>query len=147
MVGLSYTRSRRSFLFSYLFAIFISIVLFYLYTMEIFSGFVIYLLSFPVFYLILEPEYQIMSSRYFLKDESVEGEFGILIKKRIIIPWKLVSRVSMRKDILGRILNYGDIVISTIGQDKSDLVMRGLKNPEKILNEIEERVGSSKIIF
>jgi len=115
--------------------------------MEIFSGFVIYLLSFPVFYLILEPEYQIMSSRYFLKDESVEGEFGILIKKRIIIPWKLVSRVSMRKDILGRILNYGDIVISTIGQDKSDLVMRGLKNPEKILNEIEERVGSSKIIF
>ncbi|MEM5793107.1 MAG: PH domain-containing protein [Candidatus Aenigmatarchaeota archaeon] len=104
-------------------------------------------MSFPIFYILLSIEYDIMSSKYFIKEDSIEGEFGIIIKRRVIIPWKLVSQVSMRKNILGRIFDYGDILISTIGNDTSGMIIRGLKHPEKILNEIEERVGGSKIIF
>jgi len=141
------TKSRRSFLSYYILAIIMGFTLYHFYKSDTFSGFILYLLSFPFFCFLFIPEYEIISNKYYIKDENVENEEGIILKKRIIIPWRLVSQVSMKKNFLGRILNFGDILITTIESSNKGIIMRGIAHPEKILRQIEEKIGDKRVVF
>jgi len=141
-----FSRSRKSFFVGYMFALFFALIVLFIYIMEIFSPFLIYLLSFPAVYLFLLPEYTILNSSYLLKEENVESVSGIISKKKKIIPWSLVSDVSMHKSILGNFLDYGDIFVNSIGGNKERIVMRGISDPEKALRKIENKIGKGKVI-
>jgi len=117
-----------------------ALIVFYLYTLDIFSDFAIYLLSFPVVYLFLLPEYTRIDRKYFIMEDNVEEVSGIITKKRNIIPWNLVSNVKMKKGVFGTMLDYGDIVIGTMS-NKGNIVMRGINSPENVLKKLEEKIG------
>ena len=140
-------RSRKSFFAGYIFALLFGLIVFSVYVLDIFPMFIIYLLSFPAVYLFILPEYTILNTRYIIKDENVEGVTGIITKKKTIIPWSLVSNVSMRKSLIGMMLDYGDIIVSSIGSERSGIVMRGINDPEKALRKIEEKIGKGKVIY
>ena len=91
------TRSRKSFFIGYMFFVLFVLTVLSLYALDVFSDFVVYLLSFPAVYLFLLPEYSKVDKKYFIKEENVEEVSGIITKKRNIIPWNLVSNVSMLK--------------------------------------------------
>ena len=110
-------------------------------------AFFVYLLSFPAVYLFLLPEYSKIKSRYYIKDENVEGVEGIIAKKKTIIPWNLVSNVSMNKGVIGSMFDYGDIIVNTIGGRSERLVLRGIKDPEKVLRQIEGKIGKGKVSY
>ena len=139
------TRSRKSFFIGYVFFVLFVLIILSLYALDVFSDLMIYLLSFPAVYLFLLPEYSKVDKKYFIKEENVEEVSGIITKKRNIIPWNLVANVSMKKGIVGTMLDYGDIIISTMS-GKGDIVMRGISSPEKVLRKFEEKIGKRKII-
>jgi len=139
------TRSRKSFFIGYMFFVLFVLTVLSLYALDVFSDFVVYLLSFPAVYLFLLPEYAKIDKKYFIKEDNVEEVSGIITKKRNIIPWNLVANVSMKKGIVGTMLDYGDIIISTMS-GKGDIVMRGISSPEKVLRKFEEKIGKRKII-
>jgi uncharacterized membrane protein YdbT with pleckstrin-like domain len=133
--------SRKSFFLSYVFALVFGFFIFLFYVLGLFSGFTLYLLSFPAVYLFFLPEYVKISNKYLIKDTNIEEVSGIIIKKRRIIPWNLVSNISMKKGVLGRIFNYGDIVVGGLSPD-GGIVMRGISNPENILAKIERKIDN-----
>jgi len=139
------TRSRKSFFIGYMFFVLFVLTVLSLYALDVFSDSVVYLLSFPAVYLFLLPEYAKIDKKYFIKEDNVEEVSGIITKKRNIIPWNLVANVSMKKGIVGTMLDYGDIIISTMS-GKGDIVMRGISSPEKVLRKFEEKIGKRKII-
>ena len=139
------TRSRKSFFVGYVFFVLFTLTVLSLYALGNLSDFIIYLLSFPAVYLFLLPEYVKVDKKYFIKEENVEEVSGIITKKRNIIPWNLVANVSMKKGIVGTMLDYGDIVVSTMS-GKENIVMRGISSPEKVLRKLEEKIGKKKII-
>jgi len=139
------TRSRKSYFIGYIFFVFFALTVVFLYILDIFTGFVIYLLSFPAVYLFLIPEYTRIDKKYFIKEDNVEEVSGIITKKRNIIPWNLVANVKMKKGIIGAMLDYGDIIISTMS-GKENIIMRGISSPEKVLRKFEEKIGKRRVI-
>lgn len=140
------SRSRRSFFIGYIFALVFLSMIFFIYILDIFPPLFIYLLSFPAIYLILLPEYSILNDKYIIKDENVESVSGIIAKKKKIIPWSLVSDVSMKKGVLGVFLDFGDVFVNSIGGTKEKIVMKGISDPEKILRKIENKIGKGKVL-
>ncbi len=140
-------RSRKSFFVGYIFAILFALFVIFVYILDVFPPFFIYLLSFPAIYLFLLPEYNILNNRYLIKDENVEEETGIISKKKTIIPWNLVGHVSMKKSIMGIFLDYGNIIVSSIGGHGEKIVMRGISDPERVLRKIEEKIGKNKVSY
>jgi len=107
MSKLTLRRSRKSFIAGYVFFLLFGLILYSFYILDIFSGFVLYLLSFPVVYLFFLPEYWIVNNRYLIKEDTVEEVTGVITRKKTIVPWGLVSNVSMKKGIFGRMFDYG----------------------------------------
>ena len=134
-------RSRKSFAISYVFALVFALIILFVYIIEIFPLFAIYLLSFPAVYLFLLPEYIKISSKYLIKDESIEEIVGIVTKKKNIVTWNLVTGVSMNKGVLGTMLNYGDITVNSMAGERNNIVIRGINGPEKVLRQIEKKIG------
>jgi len=133
-------RSRRSFLYNYLIGI---ILLLYfllsgaLFTFDTILSFFFIALIFIFF---LEPEAVLSYRSYIIKEENITEIRGYLNKKRITIPYSSVSNIVMNKSIVGRILGFGDIVITAFSEN---VILRGIKNPEKILRNIEKMVKRS----
>ena len=101
-----------------------------------------FLISFG-FYFLLEPEYSLIYVRYEIDNDKIIENKGIITRKTEIIPWRLVSKVEMIQGILGRIFNYGDIFVSDVSEAHG-IKIKGISNPKKILQIIEERISSFK---
>lgn len=63
----------------------------------------------------------------------VEGKVGLLTTQKLSSNKKNISAVKVTKDILGRILNYGTITITSAS---SDYTFKMMKNPDEIKNII-----------
>ena len=89
----------------------------------------------------LEPECSLFYRTYFIEMDNITELRGILIKHRNSIPWESISHISLRKGILGRMLKYGDILVSPISGVETDLIrLKGIENPEKINEIMKERM-------
>ncbi len=140
---LKYKTSRISYIFNY-FLIFLVFILFLLllpYLTFSWSIFVYYLFFLIILALVLEPETERVLREYFITNAEVIKIEGILTKKRISIPYQSVADVRVIKGILGRIFNYGDIIVKGV---KDDIIMKGIKNPEQAYNLINKKIESMK---
>lgn len=145
MKKITLRRSRKSFLGSYFFALFLILINLFLSATFNFSWYLVYLLTFPSIYLVLLSEYSIISEKVLIKDENIEKISGLISKRKNIISWNLISSVGMHKSLLGRLFDYGDIFISDIGSGKDTLLIKGVNDPEKILAVIENNIGKKPI--
>ena len=87
-----------------------------------------------------EPFFERMMRTYIVTDEEVVKEEGIIRKKRIAIPLKNVADVTMDKGVIGRIFNFGNVVVKGM---KTKLKMKGLKNPENVYELIKSKAGKA----
>jgi uncharacterized membrane protein YdbT with pleckstrin-like domain len=76
-----------------------------------------------------------------LEEENVKMVEGILSKKELSIPYDQIAATSISKSVLARILKFGDIKISGF---KDEIVMKGMRNPDAIYQQIQERIKSVK---
>jgi len=92
--------------------------------------------------LFLEPEGIITYTRYKLDADRISETRGIFIKRQTAIPYRAIADQRLKKGIIGRILNYGDVIITG---SKIQIKMRGIRSPETLYKEIEKKLTDSKL--
>ena len=89
----------------------------------------------------LEPEEVIANRKYIIDAENVSEVKGVFSKKKLSIPVMNISGQSIDKGVLGRILNYGDVVVSS---HTISIKIKGMRNPERVYNKIESLLSSKR---
>jgi len=92
-------------------------------------------------FLVEEPVIKRIIGHFLVTDNEVIHVEGIVRKKRTAIPYQSVSDVSVKKGILGRIFNFGDVIITGF---KNDIHMIGIREPEIVYKMIEDKVSLSR---
>ncbi|OGI14840.1 hypothetical protein A3K63_03970 [Candidatus Micrarchaeota archaeon RBG_16_49_10] len=139
----TYKVSRKAFIGNYFIAMSIMFLLLLLDMSLGVPNIIFFLLMALALYFFLEPEYSMVLYRYTLDDEKVTEARGVFAKRVQIIPWRVASKIEMRQGIFGRIFGYGSIYIGQMA-DASGIVMKGISNPAKVLQIIEEKISDVK---
>ena len=95
----------------------------------------------PALALLFEPEIERILRQYLITNTDVAKIEGIIIKKRIAIPYQSVADVRVIKGIAGRIFNFGNIIVKGM---KDDIFMKGIKEPDIIYRMIENKIALMK---
>lgn len=90
--------------------------------------------------MIEQPEWERFRTRFIVTMNEVMEYKGILSKERVILPYATVADIRVEKSVMGRILNYGTLSVSSF-KAGSDMVMKGIGSPEKIHVMIQNRVN------
>ena len=100
---------------------------------------IVYFLIAVALMFILEPEGIILYRSYKLDSDYISEIKGIFVKRITAIPYRAVADQRLKKGITGRILNYGDVIITG---PKIQIKMRGIRRPEILYEEIEKKLAS-----
>jgi uncharacterized membrane protein YdbT with pleckstrin-like domain len=142
---LIYKPSRMSFAVNYFLSIILILLLISLYknldlsqtkSAIIFLFILIFLTA-----LLAEPEIFKTGNSYIIKSNEIIHTSGILSKKQIILKYNKIESIKINQSILGRIFDYGDIYINS---NKNEIIMRGLKNVNKVYSIINEKFDLNK---
>ena len=63
---------------------------------------------------------------------------GLLTKTQVSIPYRSISGERLRKSFVGRIFNYGNIIVTS---PNNQINIRGIRDPEKLYRMIEEKLN------
>jgi membrane protein YdbS with pleckstrin-like domain len=88
--------------------------------------------------LLEEPFLERVTKVYFVTDKEIIKEEGIIRKKKVCIPVQNVADVKMEKGILGRMFNFGDVIVAGM---KDTIKIKGVKSPENVYNLIKSKVS------
>ena len=103
---------------------------------------VIFLISLIIcLYLIDEPLYRRVSYKYEIGEGSVIETRGIITKQQTTIPYRNISDIQLKKGVIGKIFNFGDIKIVGF---RGEILLLGMKNPEKIYGMLKNKLLKSK---
>ena len=78
------------------------------------------------------------SNTYILRNDSLEIRTGILTSRSFVVAASGFADMEVRKSIIGRILNFGDIIIRTQDESGADKIMQTIRNPMKVSGQIRE---------
>jgi membrane protein YdbS with pleckstrin-like domain len=78
---------------------------------------------------------------YEIDDAGVKENFTLFSKRETFIPYYNITNVELKKSFIGRMLNYGDVEVSS---PQTKIIFIGIKNPEIVYNKIKEKVEISK---
>ncbi len=129
--------SRLSFLGNYLLGMFLLIFIIIANLILKPPVILIYFLLAITLIFILEPEGVIIYTTYKLETDYVSEVSGIFVKNQIAIPYRNITDERLKKGVMGRILGFGDIIVSG---PKAEIKMKGVVSPEKIYEEIEGKL-------
>jgi hypothetical protein len=62
-----------------------------------------------------------------------------LSKKRTAIPYSSISNIVMKKNLIGRMIGYGNVLINSFSGENR-IILKGIKHPEKTFKFIEKRI-------
>jgi uncharacterized membrane protein YdbT with pleckstrin-like domain len=141
--SLKYRTSRISFLENYILTIIILILLLLVFpSLQIYENYIHYFLFFItiifVAALINEPEIKRYFTTYFVSNSEVALIKGIIRKNKVSVPHANITSVNYSKGILGRIFNFGDVIINS---SSATIKMEGVRNPEEIVRIIENKIS------
>lgn len=81
------------------------------------------------------------SSKYVVTDKRVAARVGIISENFKSSTFKHITSLKVRQGLIGRIFNYGDLIIDTAGSG-TDVEFRWghIQNPIKVKNLIEQHI-------
>lgn len=139
---IEFKRSRKSFIEIYLFGVLL-LLLYPFFSSLYESGSIInYLYLLGIILAFLYPEAVILYGDYIIERDRIIEITGYIAKKRTTIPVSSISHIVMRKSVIGRLMNYGDVISTSF----TGLIikMKGISNPDNIIKIIEEMMEESK---
>jgi uncharacterized membrane protein YdbT with pleckstrin-like domain len=71
----------------------------------------------------------IVSTEYFISSHRVYVKYGIIARRVFEIKNEWITTAAVRQGVIGRILNYGDILISVPGHYLGTIAMYGVSDP------------------
>lgn len=87
-----------------------------------------------------QPEWARFRTKLIVTMNEVIKHEGILTKERVVLPYATVADIRVEKSFLGRLLNYGTLSVSSF-KAGSDMIMKGVRRPEKVHVMIQNRVN------
>jgi uncharacterized membrane protein YdbT with pleckstrin-like domain len=129
--------SRKKFILLYIFVILVTA----LYPSSDFSrqgGIYHYIFFLLILAVILYIEVKRIYSSYIITGENVIEIKGIIAKEKRVIPFSSISHVRMKKSIVGVLLDFGDVIVTSFTNEV--IVLEGISGPEKISELIERRI-------
>lgn len=82
---------------------------------------------------------RLFSEKLIIDEKHVKLKTGILSNNETDIPFDKINTIAIRQGLLGKILNYGSIVIFT-GNDTSGILFGWIDKPKEIKAEIQSRL-------
>jgi len=79
---------------------------------------------------------------YEIDDAGIKETFILFSKRETFIPYHNIIKIDLKKSFFGRMLNYGDIEI--LSSSATKIVLKGIKNPENIYQQIKEMFEKHK---
>jgi len=97
--------------------------------------------AFMISFLVFQPEIERVYREYEILEDGVMMIEGIFTKKKIFLPYQGVADIMLRKGIIGRMLNFGDIIVQGF---KKKIVIKGVKKPEIVYEKIRKKVEEKR---
>jgi uncharacterized membrane protein YdbT with pleckstrin-like domain len=94
--------------------------------------------------LIIGAVIQVMTSEYFLSNQRIYYKFGLISRSIDDIKIEWVTNTAVYQGFIGRILDYGDVVISTPGSARGANKFTGVHNPMWIKGLIQDALINKK---
>ena len=79
--------------------------------------------------IILRSVLAVVSTEYFISSHRVYVKYGIIERRIFEIKNEWITSVGVRQGVTGRVLNYGDILISVPGHYLGTIAMYGVSDP------------------
>jgi uncharacterized membrane protein YdbT with pleckstrin-like domain len=79
-----------------------------------------------------------VSHTYVLRNDSLEIRTGILTSRSFVVAAAGFADMEVTISVVGRILDFGDIIIRTQDETGADKMMRTIRNPMKVSGQIRE---------
>jgi len=79
---------------------------------------------------------------YEIDNAGIKETFTLFSKRETFIPYHNIIKIDLKKSFFGRMLNYGDIEI--LSSSATKIVLRGIKNPENVYQQIKEMFEKHK---
>jgi len=87
---------------------------------------------------------RVYSSEYFMTNKRIYVKYGIISRHVMEIKNEWITGTALTQGFIGRILNYGNVVLSTPGQYAGSVVMIGVSDPMNIRTKVEDILRRSK---
>lgn len=152
--GLVYKRSRISYIENYIIIALAVVVLAMLWSAwgiefslspktqkQFVSTMAVFAFMIIAVFLFEEPSIESFMRKYVVTNHEIVRIEGILTKKKTTIPYQSVANIKIHKSVLGRLLNYGTLHITCVGQAGNDIVMKGIRNPDEVYNIIQNKIS------
>ncbi len=85
--------------------------------------------------LILNAEIDRLKLKYIINENELSYEEGIINKLKMNIKLSNIIKIKVKKNLIERLLNYGDIIIET---QTTPMILKNVRNPELIAKRIRE---------
>jgi uncharacterized membrane protein YdbT with pleckstrin-like domain len=76
-----------------------------------------------------------------LIDDGIKYVEGIIITNHKQVPYANINVVSVSQGILGKIFNFGDLIVNT-GGDEPEIIFKHLHDPYRFQEAINKQLGS-----
>ncbi len=87
---------------------------------------------------------RVISSYYVITNKRIFSKYGLIGRSVYEIRNETITGYIIRQGIIGRMLNYGDVIISTPGQIAGTTIFVGVSDPMKVRAIIEDTLSRSK---
>lgn len=85
---------------------------------------------------------RMISEELVLDSKNVRLKIGILSSHEVDIPLNRINSLAVRQGLVGKILNYGSLIIYT-GNDVSGIVFKQLSDPSGVKQLIQSRMNNA----
>jgi uncharacterized membrane protein YdbT with pleckstrin-like domain len=82
----------------------------------------------------------VITSEYFISNKRIFVKYGLISRVMNDIKMEWVTNTSLAQDFVGRILNFGNVLIATPGTKTGTEMMVGVSDPMLVKGMIEERL-------
>jgi len=105
------------------------------------GGFIViigFILTIIAIILLLRAVLAVVSSEYFISSHRVYVKYGIISRRIFEIRNEWITSTEIRQGLMGRMLNYGDIIISVPGHYLGTVAMFGVSDPLHVKAVIDD---------
>jgi len=87
---------------------------------------------------------RVYSTEYFITNRRIYVKYGLISRHVMEVKLEWVTGTNVAQGFIGRILNYGNVILSTPGQYAGSVVMIGVSNPMHIRTIVEDLIRKYK---
>lgn len=114
---------------------------------EMIPTFILFGFLIVITFLLEEPTIERYIRQYTITNNEIVMNEGIFWKKKLSIPYQSVADVRLNKNPIGRLFNYGDIIVTGVVRAEGkkggveSIKMKGMRDPDVVYNMVKNKIN------